>query len=137
MRLSTTQIRTIRFTVPAAIGAVLLLSSSAFGDIAYSVILNTSALASSTDVFALDFQLIQGGGGTANQVGATQFNFGLGSADASSANLTGGASIVSSPLAVGLDDTNNFFNEVVLPFVPGNSLSFLVSTTTQLSVFPD
>jgi hypothetical protein len=101
-----------------------------------SVSLNTSALTTSTDTFALDFQLIAGGG-TWNQIQATSFDFGGGSYDVSMASSIGGATVTDGPLTIGLDDTSNFFNEVVLPLVPGNSLRFLLSITNQLSIAPD
>jgi hypothetical protein len=113
-------------------GATCALSSQIL-----SVSLNTNALTASSDTFALDFQLIGGGGATSNQIQAASFDFGGGSYNVSSASSTGGATVADGPLIIGLDDTSNFFNEVVLSFVPGNSLRFLLSITNQLSLFPD
>ena len=102
------------------------------GSIGLAFGLNTAQLVSSpAGPFYIDFQFIDGSGtGDANNaVTFGSFDFGGGSATGS-ATLTGG---VTGDLSAGVSMVDSgFFNEFIQAFAPGSSLSFQVTSTTNL-----
>lgn len=81
--------------------------------------------------FSLDFQFNDGSGTNDgnNTVTIGNFNFGTGGS-AGAPILTGGASGTVAGGFVLTDST--FFNDITLPFTPGTTLSFSVTTTTHV-----
>ena len=107
--------------------ASLLSVPAAHAALAFHVDVNTAGLAGNPGApFALDFQLIDGGGAAANTVTLSGFTFGGGN-PTGSALLTGGASgsLLSS---VTLTDSA-FFNEFYQTFDAGSTFGFDIFTT--------
>jgi PEP-CTERM motif len=99
----------------------------------FSVVVDTASLIGHADgPFSLDFQLIGSG---PNTVAINGLDFGGGSA-VGPAFTSGGAS---GDLASGiiLSDATNFFNELFEQFIPGNTLSFSATLTTDVTPTPD
>jgi hypothetical protein len=123
-------------------GLCLGLSASLCYAVSFIVSIDTTPLAGhAAGPFALDLQLIDGGGTANNTATLSNFDFGGGSAgatDCTSATCTNGANVTSPPLVISLTDNplfgGSFFNQVIFPFTPGSSgpLSFLLDLTTNV-----
>jgi hypothetical protein len=107
----------------------ILGESVAHADQIYTVTIDTSSLASGyTGPFGLDFELI---GTLGNTVTLSNFSFGNGG----SAGPLGSGFVTNTAsgdlnTTITLDDTTNFFNDFNQLFTPGDTLSFMVDTTT-------
>ena len=103
--------------------------------VSYTVTIDTRSLAGQPPPpapFALDFQLIDGGGTVNNTVTLSDFDFGAGGGATGSPTTTGGAggSLAST---VTLSDTT-FLSEFIQGFTPSSTdqLSFLLDLTTNV-----
>jgi len=123
-------------------GLWLGLSTSLCYAASFTISVDTTSLVGNlAGPFALNFQLIDGGGTANNTAILSGFDFGGGgstAADCTSATCTNGANVTSPPLIVTLTDDpffgGSFLNQVILPFTPGSSgpLSFLLDLTTNV-----
>jgi hypothetical protein len=121
--------------VTACLTGLLILTahSSAASTLEFKVVVNTTPLIGNpAGPFALDFQL---NGAGPNTVAIGGFDFG-GGRPLGTAFAFGGAT---GNLAAGivLNDTSAFFTELFQQFIPGTSLSFSVSMTTNVTPTPD
>ena len=115
---------------------LLVIASSASAEAIYGVLLNTSPLQGhDAGPFAIDVQLTGTLGNTAT---FKNFSFGTGGYAVGGTQLFGDAT---GDLASGftLDDHTSFFNEFIQAFLPGPTLSFTLTLTTESSPasFPD
>jgi hypothetical protein len=109
----------------------LIFGISAFAD---TLTLNTTPLESSgTGPFTIDFQFDSGNGGdSTNTVTLSDFAFGGGSIDTTPSSSTGDVNAVSSPFSVTLSTDTSFYNDIEFGFTPGATLSFDVSSTSNV-----
>ena len=101
----------------------------------FAVAVDTTALvplAATQGPYSLDFQL---NGSGPNSV--TISNFGFGGGSPSGAPTTFGNASGDLSTTVVLDDSASFANELFQSFIPGNTLSFWVTTTTNVTPTPD
>ncbi len=127
--------KTILTGMLCAIALLVSTGLAAASTLTFDVLVNTAPLiGSSSGPFSLDFQL---NGGTtfpnpnANSASITNFQFFGGSA-AGGPTLIGGAN-GSLTAGVTLNNAANPFNEFFQAFIPGSSLRFTVSVTTNLA----
>jgi hypothetical protein len=116
---------------------LIILAGSAFAD---TLTLDTLPLETSgTGPFTIDFQFDSGAlGGSNNTVTLTDFLLGGGSIGSSPTSVTGGVSSTTSPFSVSLTTVSSFYNDIEFAFTPGSSLSFDISSTTNVDpVAPD
>jgi hypothetical protein len=115
----------------------LLLTAGTAQAVPFLVTLDTSPLVGDPNApFALNFQLNNGTEAGNNTATLTAFDFGAGGTASGVPDLLGGAS---GDLSAGVTITDtDFLNSFTQTFVPGDSLSFVLSLTTNPdSVFPD
>jgi hypothetical protein len=109
----------------------LLIAMAAFGT---TISIDTASLEGNPNApFTLDLQFIDGSGtGDANNtVTLTDFNLAGGSLALDSS--TGGVTVSTGPFGIEMTDSS-FFNELEFTFVPGATLSFDLSTTSNADV---
>jgi hypothetical protein len=106
----------------------LFIATAAFGN---TISIDTASLEGNPNApFTLDFQFIDGSGtGDANNT-VTLTDFDLAGGSLALTSSTGGVTVGSSPFGIEMTDTS-FFNELQFTFLPGASLSFNLSTTSN------
>jgi hypothetical protein len=123
------------FTALLCAGLLMLSASSAAASpFSFSVVVNTTPLVGNPGApFYLDFQLTDGSGlgNSSNAITISNFDFGAGSAGAAGTISTFGGGSGNLASSVSLTDSA-FFNEFFQQFVPGASLTFTVSGSSNV-----
>jgi hypothetical protein len=108
----------------------LFVAAAAFGT---TISIDTASLEGNPNApFTLDFQFTDGSatGDGNNTVTLDNFNLSGGSLTLDSASVVGGVTVDNSPLGIEITDSS-FFNDIQFTFVPGPTLTFNLTTTSN------
>ncbi|HEV3200686.1 MAG TPA: NF038129 family PEP-CTERM protein [Bryobacteraceae bacterium] len=122
-------------TIPCLIALLLAAVMSLHADPLNFSLTTAPLIGNSGGPFSLDFQFSDGSGTNDHNNTVTVGNFNFGSGGSAGVPIfTGGASgTVSSGLVL---TDSSFFNDITLPFTPGATLGFSVTTTTHVDAGP-